>query len=654
MEGGYAYSASAKGRCVVDSGDTVYRSARSRVLLALSIECDPGRTQARTDAHLALSRSDYASARRHAALPCASTEHIHSIFTLAGVWLQTIDIELEDTYMGRYPEDGEKVCPACGQKKAFAAFYQRQNLTDGRMDVCIVCFQAECPTKVCNTCHTTKPLDSFPVHPSSADGHKYTCSACLEQQKIRVQADRTQYSIDERRRKADWANQRAEQTPRYGHPSALWARDICALPNAVVLDTETTGFGSEAEIIDLGIISIDGKKLVNQLIQCEAPQIPADATRVHGITKEMLDREHAPTFPQIWKKLMERLETYVILIYNADFDRQMLEQTAERYKLPMPKLDIRCMMKPVADYIGGGRKAYKLEVACQYFHVENTNAHRAFADAQASQRVLQAMAQMAVAPELRALPAPTNLSSAHSDKIGVERVKSTGRSTLEDRRAEFERQNLLLRTYGYRWKSTESLNREQYDVLCNMLLDSYERQEPAWTLLSPLDMPVDKDVILQWLNKCGPTQEEMLAFLDNHGFVALGKDIQQRWRIQTPSGNVVNLKQALQEVEHIRIDRANARAREREQERKEEFEQSVQTLKEALNLHGEAMNDCAAWGYSPQPIAKRLSDGTIEVTTYHFESEWHTATFQDESQVVSHLYSDSEGYWDPGVWSEPH
>jgi DNA polymerase-3 subunit epsilon len=353
--------------------------------------------------------------------------------------------------MGRYPEHGEKVCSACGQTKAFVAFYRRQNLTDGRMDVCIVCFQAEFPAKVCNTCHTAQPLDAFPVHPSSTDGHKYTCSTCLEQQRIQLQTDRVQYSIAERKRKADETNQRAEQNrllkaygyywhkeeswdewyeeyretyvlytpdrevievqaalqriaqlqaPRYGHPSTLWARDMCALPNAIVLDTETTGFGQEAEIIDLGIISIGGKKLVDQLMQCQMLEIPTNATRVHHITKSMLDRANAPTFPQIWKRLMERLETYVIIIYNADFDRQMLEQTARRYNLLLPKLEIHCMMKSVAAYIGGSKKAYKLETACHHFHIENTSAHRAFADAQASQKVLQALAQMAVSPEL--------------------------------------------------------------------------------------------------------------------------------------------------------------------------------------------------------------------------------------------------------------
>jgi hypothetical protein len=46
----------------------------------------------------------------------------------------------------------------------------------------------------------------------------------------------------------------------------------------------------------------------------------------------------------------------------------------------------------------------------------------------------------------------------------------------------------------------------------------------------------------------------------------------------------------------------------------------------------------ARWGYSPYPRAKRLADGTTEVTTYHFESEWHTATFKTEAEVVHHLY----------------
>ena len=85
MEGGYEYSASAEGRCVVCGCGPMCCSARSRVLLALSVERDPDRTHARTDAHLALSRSDCASARRHAALPYTCAEHARSILALAAM-----------------------------------------------------------------------------------------------------------------------------------------------------------------------------------------------------------------------------------------------------------------------------------------------------------------------------------------------------------------------------------------------------------------------------------------------------------------------------------------------------------------------------------------------------------------------------------------
>lgn len=351
--------------------------------------------------------------------------------------------------MGRYPEHGEKTCSVCERTKEFAAFYRQQNATDGRMDICIVCFKTRNPIKVCYTCHLQLPIDAFATHPSSADGHRHTCLSCLEKQKIQERINAKERRANEAKRRAeeaarwqeekrilkaygywwkkeqDWDEWSEEpidkfvlytpdrepiekrvalqqiaqlQAPHYGHPSALWAREMCALPNAVVLDTETTGFGPEAEIIDLGIISVGGKKLVDQLMQCQMAQIPVGATKVHHITKSMLHR--APTFPQIWKKLMERLETYVVLIYNADFDRQMLEQTARRYHLPLPKLEIHCLMQPISAYIGGSKKMYKLEAASHYFHVEHTNAHRAFADAQAAQRVLQALAQMAVVPAL--------------------------------------------------------------------------------------------------------------------------------------------------------------------------------------------------------------------------------------------------------------
>jgi hypothetical protein len=112
------------------------------------------------------------------------------------------------------------------------------------------------------------------------------------------------------------------------------------------------------------------------------------------------------------------------------------------------------------------------------------------------------------------------------------------------------------------------------------------------------------------------------------------------------------LKQALQAVERIRIDQGKTRIQVRKQKVKEDFEQSAASLKEMLNLHGHAQNMHSAWGYSPYPSAKRLPDGTIEVTTYHFEGEWRTETCQTAAEVVNSLYTGEGGYWDPGTWME--
>jgi DNA polymerase-3 subunit epsilon len=53
----------------------------------------------------------------------------------------------------------------------------------------------------------------------------------------------------------------------------------------VILDTETTGLESNAEIIEIAIINIDEHILFNSLIKPENP-VPADAFDVHGISNE--------------------------------------------------------------------------------------------------------------------------------------------------------------------------------------------------------------------------------------------------------------------------------------------------------------------------------------------------------------------------------
>jgi exonuclease, DNA polymerase III, epsilon subunit family len=189
------------------------------------------------------------------------------------------------------------------------------------------------------------------------------------------------------------------QEQQRSHPAVLWANDMLARPNVVVLDTETTGLGTVDEIIDLAIIDTTGRTRLNLLMQCQHETIPAEAIAIHHITKEMLQNAHS--FPRIWERLMSFLATREIIIYNAEFDMRMLHQTAQRYHLPLPKLHAHCIMQRYAELIGQRRpgsneyRSFKLSVACQHIGIEQPNAHRALADTQSTLALLQKMAALA-------------------------------------------------------------------------------------------------------------------------------------------------------------------------------------------------------------------------------------------------------------------
>jgi len=68
----------------------------------------------------------------------------------------------------------------------------------------------------------------------------------------------------------------------------------------VILDTETTGLDSDAEIIELPIIDLDENILFNSLIRQENP-VTAEAIAVHGISDDML--VGAPVWPSVWTKI---------------------------------------------------------------------------------------------------------------------------------------------------------------------------------------------------------------------------------------------------------------------------------------------------------------------------------------------------------------
>lgn len=109
-----------------------------------------------------------------------------------------------------------------------------------------------------------------------------------------------------------------------------WARSLLAKDDWLILDTETTGLHSDAEIVQIAIAAPSGQILLDTLVKPTRP-IPPAATRIHGIRDA--DVAGAPTFAELAPQIRELLSGATVVIYNADYDNRLLEQSAAAHDL---------------------------------------------------------------------------------------------------------------------------------------------------------------------------------------------------------------------------------------------------------------------------------------------------------------------------------
>lgn len=157
--------------------------------------------------------------------------------------------------------------------------------------------------------------------------------------------------------------------------------------NFCVLDTETSGL-DKAEIVQIAIIdSVYPQPLLNTLVKPVRP-IPPSATAIHGITDEMC--KDAPSWIDLAPKIKTILEGKLLVVYNANYDRKMFHQTAERHGLPKTEwkeiCEWHCAMNAFSEFYGewndyhGNYRWQKLVTAAAHCGVTIADAHSALGD----------------------------------------------------------------------------------------------------------------------------------------------------------------------------------------------------------------------------------------------------------------------------------
>lgn len=125
-----------------------------------------------------------------------------------------------------------------------------------------------------------------------------------------------------------------------GKHAANWLTEGC-----YVLDTETTGLGDNDQIIEIAVCDASGKVCYEQRILPSVPINPK-AEEIHGISLD--DLAGCPKWPEIVNDLKALLTGQTVVIYNSDFDLDMLRSTSQALQTDdawLNTLNIRCAME---------------------------------------------------------------------------------------------------------------------------------------------------------------------------------------------------------------------------------------------------------------------------------------------------------------------
>jgi DNA polymerase-3 subunit epsilon len=175
------------------------------------------------------------------------------------------------------------------------------------------------------------------------------------------------------------------------------------------LDTETTGFGPKARIIEVAVVTFEKGKIAREWSTLLNPEgVDWDSEQVKGalavnkMTRaQLLD---APQFKDIVADLLLELAHPFWAAHNAEFDLNMLAQERGRLgdtTLPAAVSEICFDTMALSAQIHPAEKTHKLGNTAERWGVVQDGSHRAAADAITCGRILQKMVEAGKVPTAR-------------------------------------------------------------------------------------------------------------------------------------------------------------------------------------------------------------------------------------------------------------
>jgi len=154
-----------------------------------------------------------------------------------------------------------------------------------------------------------------------------------------------------------------------------------------VIDFETTGAGADDDIIQVGLVVMEGHQIIDKYASLVKPSVPIPAmiTDLTGISDDMV--ADAPDLSEVMSEIVPRIHDTVLVGHNIAFDFGFLQRGLEKtgyYPFGGRLLDTLDLLKMLFPSLN----SYSLSLVCQALGVEHLRPHQADSDAEATALLL--------------------------------------------------------------------------------------------------------------------------------------------------------------------------------------------------------------------------------------------------------------------------
>lgn len=163
------------------------------------------------------------------------------------------------------------------------------------------------------------------------------------------------------------------------------------LKSYIAFDVETTGLSPlENEIIEIGALKVRQGKVAERFIEFIKPQSPISPaiTSLTGITNGMVSGARSRC--DVVSDFLDFCEDDILIGHNVSFDYSFMKCSAAADGMPFEKMGIDTLN--IARKVLQDLESKSLGSLCEYYHIENRSAHRAYHDALATAKLYQTLA----------------------------------------------------------------------------------------------------------------------------------------------------------------------------------------------------------------------------------------------------------------------